>query len=79
MESPDIGLALEAGNAVVRTADNDHVPFSISLPALHPQGEDVVQVDVGKQRRNHRTLRRIYSPQRIAASKMLLVLTCCLT
>ena len=44
---------------VVGIAHDDHVARGLApSPALGPQIEDVVQVDVGKQRRDHRSLRR---------------------
>ena len=50
-EAPRIGLVLEAGHDIVRVADEDHVAGRLSPPPLlGPEVEDVVQVDVGKQR-----------------------------
>jgi len=40
--------------------DNDITTRTLLAPGVHPQVEYVVQVDIGKQRRNHRTLRSTY-------------------
>src|SRR5712691_9343490 len=58
-EAPGVALMLEADDEVVGVAHNDHVARGLALsPALGPQIEHVVQVDVGEQRRDHRSLRR---------------------
>ena len=45
--------ALEAHDVVVGEPRQDHVPARVPRsPLVGPQVEDVVQVDVGKQRRN---------------------------
>ena len=50
-EPPGVGLVLEADDDVVGIAHDDHVAGGLApSPALGPQVEDVVQVDVGKQR-----------------------------
>jgi hypothetical protein len=42
---------LEADHEVIRIAQDDHVARGLApSPALGPQVEDVVQVDVGEQR-----------------------------
>jgi hypothetical protein len=58
-QTDGIGLALEAGHHVIGIAHDDHVASGhASSPARGPQVEDVVQVDVGEQRRDHRSLPR---------------------
>ena len=50
---------LEANDDVVGVPDHDHVARGLApSPAFGPEVENVVQVDVGKQRRSHRTLPR---------------------
>jgi hypothetical protein len=50
-------LVLEAGDQIVDVSHYDHVaPSLASSPALGPEVEDVVQVDVGEERRDHRAL-----------------------
>ena len=50
---------LETDNEVVGIAHDDHVARGLApSPALGPKIKDVVQVDVGKQRRDHRALPR---------------------
>ena len=50
-EAPGVGLVLEADDEVVGVAHDDHVARGLTpSPALGPEVEDVVQVDVGKQR-----------------------------
>src|SRR5580704_16400325 len=52
-------LMLETGDEVVGIPDHDHVARGLApSPALGPEVEDVVEIDVGKQRRNHRALTR---------------------
>ena len=49
---------LEAHDVVVGEPHDDHVPARVPpSPLVGPQVEDVVQVDVRKQRRNRRPLR----------------------
>ncbi len=46
-----IGLVLEADHDVIGVAQDDHVAGRLPpSPAVGPQVEDVMQVDVGKQR-----------------------------
>ncbi len=46
-----IGLVLEADNRVIRVTHDDRVAGRLPLsPAVGPQGEGVVQVNIGKQR-----------------------------
>ena len=53
-----VTLVLEANDEVVSEPHDDHVTVRVPLPPLlDPQVEDVVQVDVGEQRRNRRSLR----------------------
>src|SRR6201989_3006249 len=48
---------LEAGHQIVGVSHNDHVaPGLVSFPALGPQIETVMQVDIGEERRDHRAL-----------------------
>lgn len=49
-----IRLVLEADNGVIRVPNDNHVAIRTATPLLDPQVVDVVQVDVGKQRRYHR-------------------------
>src|SRR5262245_49853355 len=52
-------LVLEANNDVVGISHDDHVARGLPpSPAVGPQVEHVVQVDVGEQRRDHRALSR---------------------
>ena len=61
-EAAGVRLVLEAEDCVVGVAYDDHVaPRLAPSPAFGPQVEDIVQVDVGQQRRNRRSLPR---PQR---------------
>jgi hypothetical protein len=56
---------LKANNKVVGIPHNDHIALGLVLsPAVGPQVEHVVHVDVGEQRRNHRTLSRPYLTHR---------------
>ena len=58
-EPTGVGLVLEAGHHVIGITHDDHVASGFPpSPALGPQVEDVVQVDVGEQRRDHRSLPR---------------------
>ena len=53
-EAPRVGFMLKAHNDVVGVAHDDDVAFGFSPPPLvGPEVEDVVQVDVSKQRRDH--------------------------
>jgi hypothetical protein len=48
---------LEAEYEIIGVAHDDHVARGLTpSPALGPQIEDVVQVDVGERRRDHRPL-----------------------
>ena len=50
---------LEAQHQIIGVAHDDHVAGGlVPSPAFGPEVENVVQVDVGKQRRRHRTLPR---------------------
>ena len=50
-EAPGVALVLEADDEVVGIPHDDHVARGLApSPALGPEVEDVVQVDVGKQR-----------------------------
>src|SRR6202011_52781 len=54
-----VGLVLEADHDVVRITHDHHVASSLApSPARRPEIEDVVQVDVGQKRRDHRSLAR---------------------
>ena len=58
LSSAHIAL-VETGDEVVGLPDHDHVARGLApSPALGPEVEDVVEIDVGKQRRNHRALTR---------------------
>src|SRR5277367_151990 len=58
-EAAGVGLRPEAEDRVVGVAYDDHVALGFApSPALGPQIEDVVQVDVGEQRRDGRSLPR---------------------
>ena len=58
-EAPGVGLVLEPDDDVVGVPHDDHVALGLPLsPAVCPQIEHIVQVDVGQQRRYHRTLTR---------------------
>lgn len=57
-EQPGISFMLEADNDIVRVTHDDNVAFGFSpAPLVGPQVEDVVKVDAGKKRRDHRSLR----------------------
>ena len=50
-EAPRIGLVLKAHHQIIGVAHDDHVAGGLAPPPLlGPEVEDVVQVDVGKQR-----------------------------
>jgi hypothetical protein len=54
-----VGFVLEANDEVVGIPHDDHVARGLApSPAFGPEVEDVMQVDVGKQRRDHRALPR---------------------
>src|SRR5262249_16329613 len=56
-EASGLGLVLESDDEIVGIAHDDHVARGVTpSPALGPEIEDVVQVDVGKKRRCHRPL-----------------------
>ena len=58
-ETACVAFTLEADDQIVRVTNDDHVALSLPpSPALGPKIEAVMQVDVGKERRNHRTLSR---------------------
>ena len=58
-EAPGVALVLKAGDDVVGVPHDDHVALRLApSPALGPAVEDIVQVDVGEQRRDHRALPR---------------------
>src|SRR5208283_1590961 len=58
-EAAGVIPALEADDDVVGVPHHDHVARGLApSPALGPEIEDVVEIDVGEQRRNHRTLTR---------------------
>jgi hypothetical protein len=60
-ELVDISLALEAEDAIVGVPNDHHVASGMPpSPLMRPQVEDVVQVAVGQQRRDHRSLRRTH-------------------
>ena len=51
-------LMLESYDGVIRIADDHHLALRIfPAPDVHPEIENVVQVDIREERRNHRTLR----------------------
>src|SRR5579863_2667067 len=57
-ESLSVFPVLETQHSVIRIAHDDHfAPGYLLPPCHHPQIEYIVQVEVGKDRRNHRTLR----------------------
>jgi len=58
-EAPGVALVLKTDDEVVGISHDDHVARGLALsPALGPEVEDVVQVNVGQQRRDHRPLPR---------------------
>ena len=58
-EAPGIALVLEADDKIVGIPHDDHVTRGFApSPALGPEVEDVVQVDVGQEWRDHRALPR---------------------
>jgi len=63
-EALRISLVLEADDDIVRVAYDDHVALGFPPPPLlGPQVEGVVEIDVGKQRRDHRALPRSHLPR----------------
>ena len=58
-EAPGVNLVLKTDNKVVGIAHDDHVARGFApSPAFGPKVEDVMQVDVAEQRRDHRALPR---------------------
>src|SRR5271166_2769039 len=58
-ETACVAFTLEADDQIVRVTNDDHDALSLPpSPALSPEIETVMQVDVGKERRDHRTLSR---------------------
>src|SRR4029077_16278083 len=56
-EAPGVAFVLEADDEVVGVAHDDHVARGLTLsPAVGPEVEHVVQIDVGQERRDHRAL-----------------------
>jgi hypothetical protein len=54
---PGVSFVLKAYDEVVGIAHNDHVARGLApSPALGPQVEHVVQVDIGKEWRDYRAL-----------------------
>ena len=54
-----IGLALKADDYIIGIAHDDHVAGGlVPSPAFSPQVQNVVQVDIRQERRNHRALPR---------------------
>src|SRR5215831_10549541 len=52
---------LEPQHSIIRIAHDDHVAARPLLPpCVHPQIQGVVQVEIGKDRRNHRPLRTTF-------------------
>jgi hypothetical protein len=49
---------LEPEYVIIRVPDDNNIALRTLLaPDVHPQVEYIMQIDIGKQRRNHRTLR----------------------
>src|SRR5260370_17034432 len=58
-ETTSVALVLEADHHVIGIAHDDHVASGLALsPALGPQVQNVMQVDIAEERRNHRALAR---------------------
>src|SRR5258708_3229199 len=56
-KAPCIILVLKSDDTIVGVAHYDDIPAGVAMsPLLSPQVERVVQITVGKQRRNHRPL-----------------------
>jgi hypothetical protein len=57
-EAVGFGTMLEPEHIVIRVSNDNHVALRTLLaPSVHPEVEYLMQIDIGKQRRNHRTLR----------------------
>src|SRR5215472_15624561 len=53
-----IRFPLEPENDVIRIADDDHVALRMfSAPDVHPEIEHIMEIDISKERRDHRSLR----------------------
>src|SRR6516225_280063 len=53
-----VGSPLEPEDDVIRIAEDDHLASRILLaPDVHPEIEHIVEIDVGKERRDYRSLR----------------------
>src|SRR6202035_1643686 len=58
-EATCVALMLEADHQIVGVSHDDHVaPGLVPSPALGPEIETVMQVDIGEERRDHRALTR---------------------
>src|SRR5690242_4737598 len=56
-EPTGVGLSLKADDDVIRKTEDDYIAGRLALsPTLRPEIKDIVQVDVGEQRRCHRSL-----------------------
>src|SRR5262249_37599817 len=67
-EASGLSLVLESDDEIVGIAHDDHVARGLTpAPALGPEIENVVQVDVGKKRRCHRPLPVPFVPTRSAS------------
>src|SRR6516164_10266729 len=54
-----LGLGLESQDHVIGITHDDYVSLGVFLtPRLHPEVEDVMQIDIRQQGREHRPLRR---------------------
>jgi hypothetical protein len=61
-KAASVALMLEAHDCVIGVPDHDHVARGLApSPALGPEIENVVEIDVREQRRNHRALARPFS------------------
>jgi uncharacterized protein YbjT (DUF2867 family) len=50
-EAPGVGLVFETDDNIVRVAHDDHAAFCLApSPALGPEVEDIVQVNIRQQR-----------------------------
>jgi hypothetical protein len=64
-ETDRVGFVLEAHHEIVSVAHDDHLAACSPLsPLLYPQVEDVMKVDVRKERRDRRSLRRSFIRRR---------------
>jgi len=53
-----VSLMLETGNKVIGETDDDHVTVRVpTSPLPGPPVEDIMQIDIGEQRRDRRSLR----------------------